>query len=63
MRNDVVNDRCFGVLTHRHALNAQRMGFEVILAGLLPFGAVPSGGCGRTIPCMKVLVLLTVFPV
>lgn len=37
VRNDVVNNCCFGVLTLRHTLDAQRMGFEILLAGLLPF--------------------------
>ena len=63
VRNDVVNNCCFGVLTLRHTLDAQRMGFEVLLAGLLPFSAVPSGGCRRTILRVEEFVLLTVFPV
>ena len=63
VRNDVVNDRSFGVLTLHHTLDAQRMGFEVLLAGLLPFGTVSSGCCRRTILHVEGLVLPTVFPV
>ena len=47
MGNDVIHDGRFNVAPIRHALDAQRMGFEILFSRLLPCGTI-TAAAGRS---------------